>query len=349
MKDIRQTGEPSPADWFDRIPKVELHVHLEGSIPLDSLWELIQGYGGDEAVPSSEALREKFLYRDFPHFIDTWGWKNGFLRRPGDFAFIAEAVARDLASQNIRYAEVFYSPGDFLRRGLEPEELTCAIREGLARVPSIEIALVADLVRDFGPEQGGPMLERIATVREQGGVAGIGIGGSEGLFPPGPFRDVYERARELGFRTSAHAGEGAGPESVYGALDQLHVDRIGHGTRAVEDPALVERLVREEIPVELCPWSNVRTCVIPSIDKHPVGKYYREGMRISVNSDDPRMFDTSLANEYRALVEHHGFTRSDVRRVIEGAIADSWLDAEGKQKLAAEIEMDPSWLDDSPG
>lgn len=330
------------ADWFDRIPKVELHLHLEGAIPLDALWILIEKYGGDRNVPTRESLREKFTYSDFPNFIDTWVWKNGFLREYEDFTFIAEAVARDLAAQNIRYAEVFYSPGDFRRHGLQPAELTVAIRRGLDRVAEIDIALVADLIRDFGPDRGGEVLDEVIPVRDQG-VVGIGIGGSEHQYPPGPFADVYSRARRSGFRTSAHAGEAAGPESVEAAIRLLEVDRIGHGTRAAEDPRLVEYMIREEIPVELCPWSNVRTAVIPSIDAHPAGLFFREGMRISVNSDDPKMLGTSVAGELRALTEHHQFTADDIRKVLLGSISDSWLDAGAKEKLIDEFRNDPAW------
>ncbi len=339
--------ESSEADWIDRIPKVELHLHLEGAIPFDALWTLIGKYGGDRDIPDRESLGERFQYSDFPNFLDTWVWKNGFLREYEDFTFIASAVAADLAEQKIRYAEVFYSPGDFSRHGLQVEELTVAIRRGFRQVEEIELALVADLIRDFGPHRGGEVLEKVSTVKDQG-VVGIGIGGSEHQFPPGPFAEIYQRARRAGFRTSAHAGEAAGPESVEEAVRMLEVDRIGHGTRAVEDPRLVETLVREEIPVELCPWSNVRTGAVSSIEEHPVGNFFREGMRISVNSDDPKMFGTSVADELRALMKYHQFTSDDIRTVLLGSIADSWLDPEGKEKLSDQFRNDPAWRDEPP-
>jgi len=134
--------------WFERVPKVELHLHLEGAIPIPALWELVRKYGGDPTVPDQAALQRRFAYRDFPHFIETWIWKNQFLREYEDFSFIAEAVAADLARQKIRYAEIFYSPPDFARHGLRTQGLTQAIRTGLERVPGIKVGLVADLVRD---------------------------------------------------------------------------------------------------------------------------------------------------------------------------------------------------------
>src|SRR5688572_2265378 len=180
---------------FARLPKVELHLHLEGAIPLPCLWQLIEKYGGDTSVRDMEALAAKFTYRDFNHFIQTWVWKNRFLREYEDFQFISAAVARDLAAQNIVYAEVFYSPADFRSHRLDAQRLTEAIRRGLDRVPEIQIALITDFVRDFGPEQAQHTLDAVCEVSAALGVIGIGIGGSEHRFPPELFAPVYERAR----------------------------------------------------------------------------------------------------------------------------------------------------------
>lgn len=333
-------------DWYDRVPKVELHVHLEGAIPLDALWTLVQKYGGSPDAPTPEALVERFRYRDFAHFIDTWVWKNRFLRELDDFTFIAEAVARDLARRNIVYVEAFYSPPDFHRIGITTQAMTEAMRRGLARVPEIQIALVADLVRDFGPDRAARTLEEVAEVREHG-VIGIGIGGSEQHHPPEPFAAVYERARELGFRTSAHAGEAAGAESVRGAIEALRVDRVGHGTRAGEDAAVVELLRERRVPLEMCPGSNVCTGVVDSVAAHPVRRYMDTGLLITINTDDPAMFGNSLAGEFRELAASAGFTRDDVRRVLLNAVEASWLSPPRKSALAARLSSDPVWRDDS--
>jgi adenosine deaminase len=331
----------SSADRFDALPKVELHVHLEGAIPLPALAELARKYGDREAA-DLEALRERFRFRDFPHFIDTWVWKNGLLRELDDFAFIAEAVARDLRAQNVLYAEPFYSPPDFAKRGLAVAGITEAVRRGFDRVEGIELRLVADLVRDFGPVRAARTLEEIAEVRSLG-VIGIGIGGSEHEFPPEPFVEVFERARQLGFRTSAHAGEAAGPESVRGAVDALRADRVGHGTRAAEDPALVDELKARRIPLEMCPISNVRTRAVPDLAAHPIRRFFDAGLLVTVNTDDPAMFQTSLANEYRELSRVHGFTFDEIRKLIENAVEASWLDEDGKAKLRAKLRADPGW------
>ena len=326
-----------PLAYFQRLPKIELHLHLEGAIPLPALWQLIQKYGGDPGVPTVEALGPRFQYRDFVHFIDTWGWKNQFIREYEDFSFVAAEVARDLASQNILYAEVFYSPGDFRQRGLNLQRITEAIRRGLHQVPDIEIALITDLIRDHGPERGHATLRAIHEVRDDFGVVGVGIGGSEHLYPPEPFAPVYDRARALGFRTTAHAGEASGAESVWGAVRALRVDRIGHGTRAIEDPALVDHLAEHQIPLELCVLSNLRTGVIPSVATHPARTYMQRGIPFSINTDDPKLFNTSLAEEYLALHTELGFSKRDIHHVIEQGLSSSWLPAPRKCTLLERI------------
>jgi adenosine deaminase len=334
--------DASAAGRLDRLPKIELHLHLEGSVPLPALWTLVKKYGGDPTVPDERSLEERFRYRSFEHFIDTWVWKNGFLREYEDFAFIAEAVARDLARQNVRYVEAFYSPGDFARHGLEPQPLTEALRRGLDRVPEVRVRLVADLIRDFGPRRGAEMLERVKEVRGSG-VIGVGIGGSEHEFPPEPFGPVFERARELGFRTSAHAGEVAGPESVWGALRSLHVDRIGHGTRAADDEDLIEHLAEHRIPVEACPLSNVRTGAVARIEDHPVRTFFDRGILVTVNTDDPTMFGNSLAEEYAELARAHGFTLSEIRRLVLNGIEASWMNEAEKDAMREAFEAEPGW------
>jgi adenosine deaminase len=328
--------------WYERIPKVELHLHLEGAIPYPALWELVRKYGGDPSVPDLTALKQRFIFRDFPHFIDTWIWKNQFLREYEDFTFIAEAVARDLASQNIRYVEAFYSPPDFARHGLQTQTLTEAIRTGLDRVLETDVALVADLIRGNDPQHAARTLTELHEVRDLG-IIGIGIGGSEQLHPPEPFAAVYEEARQLGFHTSAHAGEAAGAESVWGALRALRAERIGHGTRAEEDPALLDYLAEHAIPLEMCPLSNVRTGVVPSIEAHPVRRYFERGILVTVNTDDPKMFGNTLAEEYALLVEKLDFTHDDVRTVILNGIRASWMPETRKQALIADFTTDPAW------
>jgi adenosine deaminase len=329
--------------WYSQLPKIELHIHLEGAIPHGALFDLIQKYGGDPSIPDLPALTERFEYKDFTQFIAAWSWKNRFLREYEDFSHIAELTARDMAGQNISYAEMFFSPSLFVRHGLEVQEVTHAVRTGLSRVPEIEIALIADLVRDYGPESELTTLKKLSEVKEDG-IIGIGIGGSEHEFPPEPFGSLFEEARRVGFCTTAHAGEAAGPTSVWGAIKHLHVNRIGHGTCAHEDPELLDYLAEHKIPLELCPMSNARTGIVDSLSAHPIREYFGRGLIVSVNTDDPKMFGTALAEEYRLLEQECGFTRQEICRLILLGVQSSWLPEDRKRLLAASFAEHPSWI-----
>jgi adenosine deaminase len=329
--------------WYSILPKIELHVHLEGAIPHGALFDLIQKYGGDPSIPDLTALARRFEYKDFTQFIEAWSWKNRFLREYEDFSHIAELTAREMANQNIRYAEMFFSPSLFSRHGLEVQELTHAVRIGLSKITEIEISLIADLVRDYGPESEMTTLERLNDVKGDG-VIGIGLGGSEHEFPPEPFKSLFEEARLMDFHVTAHAGEASGPESIWGAIRHLHVDRIGHGARAREDPELLDYLQEHRTPLELCPVSNVCTGVVSSIAEHPIREYFERGLIISVNTDDPIMFGTTLDKEYELLVQECGFTRQEICQLILLGIESSWLPEERKKSLAASFEKESSWV-----
>jgi adenosine deaminase len=316
------------------VPLVELHLHLEGAIPLTALWELIGKYGGDPAVPDPDTLKRRFTYKDFPHFIQTWIWMTGFLREYDDFTFFAGQVARDLRDQNIRYAEAHFSPSGFVEKGLDIREITRAVRSGLDSVPEIEIALIADLIRDLGPDSAARTLREIQEVRDYG-VVGIGLGGSEQTFPPDLFSAVYADARKSGLHVTAHAGEAAGPASIWGAVRALGVERIGHGTRAEEDEGLLDYLTEKQIPLEMCPLSNVCTGVVGRIEDHPVRRYFDRGLLVTVSTDDPKMFGNSIGEEFRTLETVFSFTPEEIRRVKANSIKASWMDAGKKAHLLA--------------
>jgi adenosine deaminase len=313
-------------------PLVELHLHLEGAIPLPALWELIWKYGGDPSVPDPGTLPRRFTYQNFPDFIETWNWKNRFLREYEDFTIIAEQAARDLRNQRIVYVEAHYAPSSFAEIGLDVREITRAIRIGLDRVQGIEFALIADVVRNLGPESAVRTLREIAEVREAG-VIGIGLGGSEQKYPPEPFAAVFDEARRMGFHTTAHAGEATGAGSIWGALRALAVERIGHGTRAEEDESLLDYLAERQVPLEMCPLSNVQTRVVGRIEEHPIRRYFERGLMITVSTDDPKMFGNSLAEEYRMLETALGFTQEEVRAIMENAVNASWMEPESKLRL----------------
>ena len=332
-----QTREYANAGFFKNIPKIELHLHLEGAIPVFSLWELVQKYDKKKNVKSERDLEAMFDYKDFSHFLNIWTWKNTFLREYEDFAFIATEVVKDLIEQNHKYAEFFFTPLDHVENGIEPQRLLEALHNGIKHyLNRITVNFIFDISRNFGPENGMMLLEQMKEMKSHN-LVGMGMGGSEHLYPPEPFKDVYEKAKEYGFRTTVHAGEAAGPSSVWGALKHLCPDRIGHGASIIEDADLLNYVKEKRIPIELCPISNVRTGVVKNLREHPIRKYYDNDLNISVNTDDPKMFDTSLENEFTQLGKI-GFKKEDVKVLLSNAINSAWCDEDVKNDLRTETD-----------
>lgn len=323
---------------FRRIPKIENHIHLEGAIPYKTLWQLIQKYGGDKYVTNLNQLKEKFIYRDFNHFIDIWIWKNQYIREYEDFKIISDAVFKDLVEQNVKYAEIFLSPSLFKKK-LEIQKIVEAVSESINNNSDIEINLIVDLVRDYGQANEMITLKKINEVKELG-IIGIGIGGSENNYPPELFTELFEKARYFGFKTTAHAGEAAGADSIWKAIKLLKVDRIGHGTRAIEDKELLDYLSEHKIPIELCPISNLRTKVISLIDEHPVKTFIDKGIPISINTDDPKMFGNSLVEEYQIIQKTFNFSNEEMQNIIINSIYTTWLSPKEKESLVLEFEQE---------
>jgi adenosine deaminase len=340
MLDLQNNIIPMKKEKFrhflEQMPKVELHIHLEGAIPLYALYEIIHKY--DQSIPGVEYLLDKFQYKDFSHFLWTWVWKNSFLREYDDFEYLAEQVAKDLVSQNIIYVEMNYSPPMFRHFNLEADKLTEAIRNGFNKVHGIEIQLVADLCRSTEVQNGLKMLEQLNDVKYLG-VIGIDLGGDEKKVPPEVWQEAYEKAERFGFYRTAHAGEAVGAESIWGAIRALRVNRIGHGTRAYEDQALLDHLLEVQLPIESCPISNVKTGVISHISSHPIRMYFDKGLLICVNTDDPKMFQNAMIDEYLELLEYHNFTMEEIHILVKNAIKACWSDKIKKQELFKKIDQ----------
>ena len=301
---------------LNTLPKTELHLHLEGAIPAPTLLELIHKYGGATKVSTLSDLRERLSYRDFPHFLDVWRWMTLHVREYDDFRTIARDVARELAAQGVLYAEVFFSPADFARHGLELQRIATAIRTGLDEAgPEPRVRLIVDLCRQYGPELGARWLEETAEVAREADIVGIGLGGPEHEVPPEVYAAVYRRAADLGLRRVAHAGEAASTESIWSAIKTLGAERIGHGTCAVDDPDLVAYLRSTALPVEVCVTSNVRTGVVARPEDHPIRRMFDAGVRVTVSSDDPTFFDTHIVEEYAVLRDALHFSPKELLHV----------------------------------
>ena len=324
------------------IPKIELHLHLEGAIPLETLLSLIQRKGSEPSIKTVEDLREKLVYKDFRHFLSIWAWKNTFITEEEDFEEIVYQVLADLSRQNVRYVEAFYSPMDFRRWGLSARLITdCLIRgkERAYRDFGIRSELILDLVRDYGPELGIELLTELTSYVGKG-IIGIGIGGSEQEYPAELFSSLYKEAKERGFRLTAHAGEAAGAGSIRAAVEKLHVERIGHGVRANEDAVLISLLRELQIPLEMCVTSNIETGVCRSVKEHPIREYFEQGLMVTVNSDDPTMFNTSTTQEYLLLIQELGFSLNDLKRLSMNGISASFMPDSAKETMKSQFEIE---------
>jgi adenosine deaminase len=327
--------------WIKRLPKAEFHLHLEGAIPFHTLATLVEKYTGNSDL---DQVRQRLKFgSNFEEFFTAWRWKNQFLTTYEDFSFVAAEVARHLRSQNVLYAEMFYSPVTFAHHGLEVGEITRSIRHGLDQVPEIRIGLVADLVHSEKANQGTKILHELAELKTELGVIGVGLGGTEDHELTALFEPVYEQARALGFYTTAHTGEAAGSKSIWSTIRKLKVHRIGHGTRAFEDPKLVDYLAQQQIPLEMSLISNLRTGVIRSLREHPVRNYYDRGIPITINSDDPLLFRNSLADEFRALYTIHGFSPAEIQKLILTSLQNAWLAPAEFQALSNKFVNDARW------
>jgi len=288
-------------DFLHDVPKAELHLHLEGSVEPETLHEL------DPTTPIEE-YRALYHYTDFDAFLRAFARVGKCLRTPADYALITRRLLARLEAQNVRYAEIMIAAGVVLWKHQDFPPIFDAIRAAAAPSP-VEVRWILDAVRQFGVE---PAMEvaTLAVERVDRGVVALGIGGSEERGPARWFQDVFAYARCRGLHLHAHAGESAGPESIWDAL-ALGAERIGHGIAAVRDPALMRHLRDHSIP------SNLVTGVIPRIEDHPVRRLFDAGVPIVLNTDDPAMFRCSLTGEYRLAAERFGFSEAELRQVAE--------------------------------
>jgi len=341
---MRESGAQRRASWLEELearPKAELHLHLRGAIPREFLSDRVRKYPPVQALGSAppdqlarlrrqpaiarilaasdpaEELDGLFRFDSLDQFLAAYFFTVFFVREIDDFRGLVVGVREHLRAQNITYAEVTVSIPEYLQQGLPLEGILDVLGADPPARPKVR--WIVDLVRNYGPDAAEKLLERLLPLLPPT-VVGLTLGGAERLYPPRQFERVYALAREGGLRTTVHAGEALGPESVWHALDTLRVERIGHGVRAIEDPMLVSHLAERKIPLEICPTSNIRTGVFPSMDAHPVRALYEAGVPMSINTDDPTFFGVSLAEELAGL-RSLGFTTGEIDGLASGAFA----------------------------
>lgn len=328
-------------DYIDALPKVELHVHLVGSASLPTVLELARRHTGHEVPTDEPALRKFYEFRDFPHFAEVYFAVNGLVREPEDVAALVTGAARDLAAQNVRYVELTVTPfTHVVNMGMPAAAVTEALDIAAREVADhIQVAYVFDIPGEFGSEAARATLDH-ALGHPPRDLVGFGIGGIEQARAghEEAIRDAFRAAVAAGLHSVPHAGEMSGPETIWEAVRGLGAERIGHGIRCVDDPELMAHLRETQLPLEICPTSNVCTRQVPGIADHPLPKLIEEGLNITLNSDDPPMFNTTLTGEYRAVAEHLGFDHKGLADLARNGVRASFLPEERKQKLLAEID-----------
>jgi adenosine deaminase len=332
-------------DWLIReLPKVELHVHLEGSIVPELALRLAARRGvvlpgaGPDGQASIEGLRAAYRFTSFRDFLKVYVALSSTLQQAEDFAEAVFGVAEQLAAQRVRRAEMTFTPMTHVARGVDPDAMLDGLAHGRARARAelgVDLAWVFDVVRSL-PEQADQTLALALRGREQG-VFAVGVGGPEGpAWSVAPLADMFARAKAEGLASVPHAGEQHGAASLRETLDQLAPDRIGHGVRCLEDPEIVAELVDKRIPLEVCPSSNVALGVVASLAEHPLPRLQAAGLALSLGSDDPPLFGTTLVDEYRRCAQAFGWGAEELLAIAGAAVDQSFMSGEQKAELRAE-------------
>lgn len=335
------------------LPKAELHLHLEGSVDPATVVELSRRYNtplptennrydvtGSGDVLTDQDVRRLYSYKDFNGFLLAFKSVTERLRSPEDYELVTYRLMQKLRQQNVVHAEVYVSVGVIRWRGQPVEPVFEGMERGRDRGQrdfGVSLLWIFDAVRHFGPDAAGEVFDLAARLRDRN-VVGVGIGGDEARGPAEWFRDLYKKAADNGLRLTAHAGETTGPESVWGALN-IGAERIGHGLSAARDPELLEVMAQKQVPVELCITSNLRTGACAELQEHPVRKFFDDGLMVTLSTDDPAMFQTTLNKEYEIAQKVFNFSDEHLRELARNSIEASFLPVEKKLKFLQQIDF----------
>jgi aminodeoxyfutalosine deaminase len=329
---------PDLSTFIAGLPKAELHVHHVGSASPRIVAALAERHPG--TVPSDlDALREFFTFRDFAHFIEVYLAVVDLVRDPEDVRMLTYEIAADMATQNIRYAELTCTPYTNVRAGVPIEAFVEAIedaRVAALRDHDVRLQWIYDVPGEFGVEAAAATVSYLDAAPST--LIGFGLGGPEIGVPRPQFKPYFDRARAAGLHSVPHAGETTGPETIRSAVDDLGAERIGHGTSVTQDPALLALLVERGIPLEVCPTSNIATRAVRSLDEHPVKQMYAAGAVVTINSDDPPMFGTTLNREYEIAADLLELDASGVAELGRNAVWSSFMAEPDKAALVAAID-----------
>lgn len=330
---------PTLADRLRLMPKVEIHVHLEGATDAETVYQMAQKNRVSLPVSSLDEWKSFYKFRDFAHFAEVYITASQCMKTPDDYAFMVERFLQNQAEQNIPYSEAYFSPSLHFEK-LPDEELIDALAAGTAAGEAkygSRVKFIVDISREF-PQSQTRVLEFALRAKEKGIVIGFGIGGPEIGHPPEDFTETFAEARRQGLRVVAHAGETEGPQSIRGAMSSLHAERIGHGVRCLEDASLVAELRQTQIPLEVSPQSNYCLGVVKRDEPHPIRQMVEAGLYCTLNSDDPPMFNTNLNKEYLTLAAQ-GFSWEELWQLNLNTLEASFLSEAEKAMYRNQWQM----------
>lgn len=332
-------NDKTMAEFIRKLPKTELHLHIEGSLEPELTFELAKKHGVTLKYPNVEALRAAYDFSDLQSFLDLYYAGADVLRDEDDFHALTMAYLRRAHADGVVHTEIFFDPQTHTARGIPFATVFNGIHRALLegeRDFGITWRLIPNFLRHLSAEDAMQTLEELLPYKQH--FAAVGLDSSERGHPPSKFAAVFDRARREGLLTVAHAGEEGPPEYIIEALDLLKVSRIDHGVRCEEDPALVDRLVREQIPLTVCPLSNVKLCVYSRIEDHNLKRLLDRGVKVMVNSDDPSYFGGYLLDNYLAVQRGLNLSKTDIAKLARNSIEASFLDAGAKNRWLAQID-----------
>lgn len=333
------------------MPKVELHVHLEGSIRAETLLSLARR--NDVALPVNTVagLQKWYHFSDFAHFVEIYFAICDCIRTPEDFEFMVDEFLEHQFEQNIKYSEVIFTPYTHREHVTFDEQLAAInrARKKAEKSLGVSMGLVPDISRHMRPVEASFLVADWAAQNMGNGIIALGLGGPEIGNPPELFQEAFERIRAAGLPSLPHAGETEGPGSIWGAIHALSAVRIGHGVRCLEDPDLVAFLREKQIPLDVSPTSNVCLGVVPTLADHPLPRLLQEGLFVTINSDDPPMFGTTLTDEYLRIAETFDFDATQIKQFVMNGVQASLLPADKKQALEEEFRAQFAELENEIG